>query len=195
MHKTPQRSLISIQSFSGIDDEQFKLLLNSFKCRKNSQVEEFLKKDAQKYEKSNISRTFLLFDDKNGLFSTNNMLKLLGYFTVALKILEIPEDITKSQKRKICGFKFSEMDKIPTYLIGQLGKNDVFASEINGKELLFWAESIIKIAYNYVAGRVILLECEDNNKLVNFYEENGYVRLPKSENDPSELLQLVKKIQ
>ena len=89
MHKTPQRSLISIQSFSEVEKDQLKLLLNSFKCCKNSQVEEFL-------------------------------------------------------------------------------KNDTFANEIRGQELLFWAESIIKIAYDNVAGRVILLECEDNDKLVGF---------------------------
>lgn len=194
MRGTSEKESISIQSFSAIEKDSFFSFLNTFHCEKNFQVEEFLKKEALVYEKANISRTFVVVDNNNGLYSKNNILKLLGYFTVALKVLDIPENITPSQKRKICGFRFDGITEVPVYLIGQIGKNDKYSSEISGMELMSRAESVIKEAYKHVGGRIILLECENREKLIKFYKACGYTLLPRSVEDSTNLVQFVKKI-
>ena len=194
MRGTSEKESVSIQSFSAIEKDSFLRFINTFQCKKNLQVEEFLKKEALIYEKANISRTFVVLDNRNGLYSNDNVLKLLGYFTVALKVLDIPETITSSQKRKICGFRFDGITEVPVYLIGQIGKNDRYAFEISGTELISWAESVIKEAFKHVGGRIILLECENREKLIKFYRSCGYTLLPKSVDDSTNLIQFVKKI-
>lgn len=62
-------------------------------------------------------------------------------------------------------------------MIGQLGKNDVFKDNIDGHEIIEYALSIISKSFQYVGGRIILVECNDNDKIVSFYKKNGFIFL------------------
>ena len=86
-------------------------------------------------------------------------------------------------------------------LIGQLGKNAKFEKYnlIKGDVLLKLAEDEVRQALMILGGRFVYVECENESKLINFYEENGYVFFGKRslDNDEkdintSELLQLIK---
>ena len=91
--------------------------------------------------------------------------------------------LSKTQKRKI-KHKNNECLSI---LIGQLGKNDLFSSLINLKEILDFAFSTIKDIMELVGGRIILIECFNSDKLVQLYEDHGFIYL-QEENSLSQLM-------
>jgi hypothetical protein len=77
-----------------------------------------LKEKAVLFEKTSKSRTFLIVNEKSlneGKFET------LGYFTLALKVLKISDNVSKSLVKKLDGL-FKNIHETPVYLIGQLGK-------------------------------------------------------------------------
>lgn len=75
-------------------------------------------------------------------------------------------------------------------LIGQLGKNyyNEYNKLISGDVLLKMACDKIREAQEILGGRFVYLECEDKDKLKEFYEDNGFVcfgkrNLEKDERD------------
>lgn len=75
-------------------------------------------------------------------------------------------------------------------MLGQIGKNfnNNYNKLISGDILLKLACNKIKEAQDILGGRFIFLECEDKDKLREFYEENGFVcfgkrNLEKDERD------------
>lgn len=68
--------------------------------------------------------------------------------------------------------------KVRSFLIGQLGKNQaVDKNPINLEKLLDQLYPFIFEARKLIGGRAIILECEDNNKLVSLYEKHGFTRI------------------
>ena len=158
-------------------------IISSFCCSKNLDVENFLKQKAINFEKSNKTRTFLVFDEVENL---------CAYFSLAVKIFELPLSTSKTLRKKVNGLSSNDssgnpISSVPAYLIGQIAKNDVFSSKISGSDLLSAACKFIISAQNYVAGRVIMLECADTHKLREFYMANGFSLLEESTN-PNNLL-------
>ncbi len=45
----------------------------------------------------------------------------------------------------------------------------------------------VKEAQSIIGGRFVYLECEDNEKLIKFYEENGFVSFGKRQLDRDEV--------
>jgi hypothetical protein len=68
-------------------------------------------------------------------------------------------------------------------LIGQLGKNEMFSSEVSGDEIVEYALSVISRAREAVGGRVVFIECQDKPKLIGFYERNGFTVLRQDAED------------
>jgi hypothetical protein len=120
-------------------EETVKEVISTFYCSKDHDIESFLK-NANKailYERKSKSRTYFIFDE-DGL--ENGSFVLLAYFTIAIQTLKIPNGTAASQIRKLDGLyakKGSEtLTEIPSYIIGQLGKNDKYTDKIAGDELL-----------------------------------------------------------
>jgi len=122
-----------------------------------------------------------------------DFIEIVAYFTVALKVLKLGENVSNEQKKKITGMN-SDTHEIAGYLIGQIGKNSKASAKIKGDELLNLAENVILEAYDYVGGRVVFLECEEAVPLTSFYEKNGYKRIPRAGDDDSNLALYVKRI-
>ena len=60
-------------------------------------------------------------------------------------------------------------------MIGQLGRNSgVRPSDLPGKVLLDYADSVISVAMNAVGGRATMIECHNNQDLIRFYSQNGF---------------------
>ena len=70
-------------------------ILKTFKCEKNPDIELFLHKTALEFELRDKSRTYLW------LFPRQGQLVVAGYFTLALDVVELPETLSKSLKRKL----------------------------------------------------------------------------------------------
>jgi hypothetical protein len=87
--------------------------------------------------------------------------------------------------------------EIPAFLIGQLGRNaNIDKTKISGNKILDYAIDTILEARKLVGGRVIILECQDENKLIEFYEKNKFVVLQKQSNGSKKenLIQMIRAI-
>ena len=171
-------------------------LLSGFSCPKNQDVERFLKKSAIEFTKKNQSVTYLVVSAED--------VRLLGYFTLALKPLTVRgETVSNTMKKKL--LRISELDEksdtytMSAYLVAQLGKN---FSESGGKEIT--GEELLKLAWDkireiqYLGGGVVtFLEAENEDKLLSFYRRNRFSQFDtrqtvSSTDEPHELVQLLR---
>ncbi|GGK23988.1 hypothetical protein GCM10010965_15950 [Caldalkalibacillus thermarum] len=115
--------------------------------------------------------------DKYAL-ENNNEIEIIAYFALTVKPLYIGENVSNSVRKRLDGL-FKNTENVAGYLIGQLGKNDVYKDRISGNEILGYAISLIIEAFNLVGGRFVFVECEDCQKLISFYEKNNFKVLQK----------------
>ena len=73
------------------DDTSLNSILSSFSCDKDKDIEFFLRNKAVDFEKVSKSRTYLFCDYQE--FSENPIV-VLGYFTLSLKVLILPEELS-----------------------------------------------------------------------------------------------------
>lgn len=93
------------------------------------------------------------------------------------------ECVSKTMRRKIVRVGKADISgntyTLWAFLIAQLGKNYTEQADKNvtGEQLLEAAAGIIREIQYMVGGTVVFLEAEDNEKLMQFYEEkNGFKR-------------------
>lgn len=166
---------------SEIGEEDTKKLLSDFSCPLNADVEHFLKHTAIEFSKQSIASTYLI------MASYQNHYVLVGYFTLSNKIFCIDKDGLPNRRWKSRISKFSQYDtSIKRYtlsapLIGQLGKNynHNYDKLISGDELLYIALEKVREMQYIVGGKIVYLECEDKEKLIDFYSQNGFVNFGK----------------
>lgn len=167
-----------------------KRILSSFSCPLNPDVEHFLKNVAIEFSKQSIASTYLI------MASYKSEYVLAGYFTLANKIFCIDKSSLPNRKWKSRMAKFGQFDKeiqrytISAPLIGQLGKNftNTYNNLITGDELLKLALDKVREMQNIVGGKIVYLECEEKEPLLDFYSQNGFVNfgtrsLDKDETD------------
>lgn len=174
-------------------------VFSSFKCKKNIDVESFLKQQSIDFTKKNQSVTYIVISSGG-----NN---IVGYFTITIKPISV--DVTgfsNTVKRKIA--RVSEMNSddgkfsMSAYLIAQLGKNydDCITEKISGVNLLSIALDKVKELQYMAGGMVVFLESENEEKLLDFYEkQNGFKRfdtkkIKKYNENSHTLIQLLKVI-
>lgn len=154
-----------------------KNVLSSFTCPLNPDVEYFLHHTAIEFTKQSISSTHLI------MASYKKQYVLCGYFTLANKIFCIDKNSFPSQTWRRRMAKFGQFDTtiqrytISAPLIGQLGKNysNGYNKLITGDELLKLALDKVKEMQYIVGGKIVYLECEQKQSLIDFYERNGFV--------------------
>lgn len=86
-------------------------------------------------------------------------INIIAYFAVSTKALNLRDGIRKKVRKHLDGLGNKRSSTFVVYLIGQLGKNDTYRSEIDGNELVARAIATIKEVYEIVEGRCILIEC------------------------------------
>lgn len=159
------------------------MLLNDFLCPKNKDVEEFLKKKAIDFELKSLARTYLILDDEGNI---------LAYFSLSFKEIQInTERLSNSQVQKLTTFKRNKnnISKLKVFLIGQIGKNHIENNNINLNFILNEAFTIVYDIKSKIGGRIVILECENNDKLLNLYQNNGFtaIEIKEPENNLSTL--------
>lgn len=90
------------------------------------------------------------------------------------------DNVSKTQLKKL---KATQKDKpIKTFLIGQLGKNSSIVDNPLNLQMIF-DEAFSKIgeARDIVGGRTVILECEDCDTLIHYYEKHGFIFLQKDD--------------
>jgi hypothetical protein len=170
-------------------------ILSSFMCDKNEDIETYLRTKAIDFSNQSIAGTHLLFYEYDG------HPVLAGYYSLAMKNMFVMEKDVPSKGRRRRLEKFGDYFGslhgfiIPAPLIAQLGKNDLYADLglITGKDLLDLALRHIVAMQRDFSGKIAFLECEDNPKLISFYESNGFLRSSASADRPfGELIQMVR---
>lgn len=174
-----------------LGEDKCKSILSSFSCPKNKDVQDFLKIKAIEFSKQGLAATHLVF------LHIDDSLKLIGYFTLSNKILSVGRQSLSNKLRGRIS-KFSTYDKgthkytLGAILIGQLGKNynNDLNKQIKGEELLKMACDKVKEAQLDIGGKVVYLECEDDDYLKEFYSDNGFVNFGKRVLEKDEIDQI-----
>lgn len=156
-------------------------LLSTFNCDKDKDIENFLcdKSKAVQFERLLKARTYLVFDKEHLERGNQDNLVVLGYISLAQKVLSIPDGVSNQFRKKVDGLSAKihgqQISEFPVYLIGQLGRNSkVKPSDLPGKTLLGYADSVISVAMNAVGGRTTMIECHNIKELIQFYSQNGF---------------------
>lgn len=199
-------SILSLSDIISVQGEDFcREILSEFSCPYNLDVERFLtKRSAIDFAKQSLAQTFLVYASYKG------KQVLCGYFTITNKYITVNKKTVSSRTvHRLRKFSMpSELDRananlfITAPLLAQLGKNfnNGYNRLISGDELLKMALDKIRDAQRIVGGKVIYVECEDKDFLIDFYESNGFVKFGKrclekderTEMDGTHLIQLLK---
>ncbi len=148
-------------------------ILNSFKSI-NSEIEIFLKEKAINFEKSSISSTNLVFDNKG---------QLVGYFTIANRSLIIPKEdlktLSRTQLKKLShsGAILRNGDLMTSsFLIAQVGKNYSIeeGNLITGNQLLTYVYELFLRIKKMINVKYLWLECQNEPKLISLYKDFGF---------------------
>lgn len=115
------------------------------------------------FEKLGKSRTFIIYDEES-LKESIADIKILGYFTLALQVLKVPENLSNRKIKKLDGFSAKMngqvLAELPVILIGQIGKNDEIDDNISGNKLMEYCLNTIFEGQNKLGDRIIMLECK-----------------------------------
>ena len=169
----------------------FESIANSF-MSKNADVEEFFRKKAVQATKLNTAATYLVISYENKKFD------LLGYFTLATKMLTLKQDsLSKTECKAISRFGYFDEDslsyKLPAVLIAQFSRNfSESSNSISGDDLMDIALDKIKDVLHSTSGKAVFLECEQKQSLIDFYTRNNFQPLGNTilSKDNKELTQL-----
>ena len=182
-------SILSLSDILAEKGEDFcREILSTFSCPMNDDVERFLtKRSAIDFATQGVSQTFLVYAS----YKKKNV--LCGYFTIANKYIVVNKhSVSGTLRRRLRKFAMPSAEKddlvIMAPLIAQLGKNyaNGYSELITGDELLKMAEDQMRLAQRIIGGKVVYLECEDIDRLKDFYSSNGYVEFGKRRLDKDE---------
>ena len=178
-----------------------KNMLLSFRCSSDDDIQDFLHHKAMEFEKIAKSRTYLIIDQEQLEEPCITLDKVIvyGYISLTVKVLALPENISNRVRKQLDGFSAKRHGKpishFPCYLIGQLARNsEVPKHSISGAELLDFAYDIIDTAVEAVGGRYILIECNDNDKLIKFYQENNFSEINRLNYEDKAMVQMIRMI-
>ena len=105
--------IIKLLEENGVSLDVLRETLSTFKCKKNLDEEDFLRKKAIDYEKQNKARTYVLFNE-NG--------EIAGYFSLAFKSIDL-KPVTPSKVKAMTAGE-SNVETYSAFLIGHIAKND-----------------------------------------------------------------------
>ena len=194
-------ALSSLIRLVGEDRILLKQILSSFSCDKDEDIVYFLNNRAVEYEENSKSRTYLICDEeqmnKEDFYLED--LKIYGYVSLALKVLSVPDSMSNRQRKDIDGISAKihgeVINDFPCYLIGQLSKNSAIADNfISGKYLIECALGIIEEAVSSVGGRIAIIECKNNDKLLKFYADNFFTEISRIPDGDDAMVQMIRKL-
>lgn len=190
---------VNIQDMlKAIGEEELQSLLSDFSSPLNEEVEDFVRNKSIEFAKKKLSITYLVIGKTDG---GENL--LAGIFTLAHKAVEVTNtNISNSARRKL--ERYARLDRetdkynVSAFLIAQFGKNSAVPGgwEITGNELMDLTFEILKPVQYYVGGGVVYLDCEEIDKVLEFYQSdyNRFKRFGerKSESEGKRYLQLLR---
>jgi len=160
------KEIVENLAFISLKELKKKEILSTFDC-KESDIKDFLYNKALKFEERGVSRTYIFIDTLNQ--------KVFGYFSLSHIPVETA-NLSKTKIKEIDGFS-KERKCLNFFLIGQLGLDDQYRGFNVGTALLDRAIDIIREVSYQIGGRYILVDAIKNEKVTDFYQNNGFVKL------------------
>ena len=175
-----------------IGEDEVNSILSEFSCTRNPEIENFVKKNAVDFAKKKMSVTYLVIDTTESI---------RAIFTLTHKAIVLTnENLSNTMRKRIQ--RYSRLDEstdsfnVSAFLIAQFGKCDTYSSEenISGNALMDFTFEILTAVQHDFGGGLVYLECEDKEKLINFYssEPNQFFKFGErySETDKVKYIQL-----
>lgn len=181
-----------LDMIESVGEDEVKSILSEFSCQKNPEIENFVKNSAVDFAKKKMSITYLVVD-------TTETVRAI--FTLTHKAIELTNVNLSSTMRKRIQ-RHSKLDEgtdsfnVSAFLIAQFGKNDTYSTEenISGDALMDFTFEVLTAVQHDIGGGLVYLECEDREKLLNFYssEPNQFFKFGErySEEDNIKYIQL-----
>lgn len=144
---------------------------STFTCTDDRDGEWFLHNLAIPMEKDDVTRTHLAIDDSD---------RIIGFFTVGLRCVDVPEDTTVSEELVTELNIVRETGRAQMYLIGQPACSDGSGPEMRSS-LLGDAIDVIDRVHQIVGCRLIGPYCTDS--LVDSNRENGFTHIGRDATD------------
>ena len=160
----------------GKSDEEVSNFLGGFSCKKNKEVQWFLRKLSMRFARLNISATHLVLSE--------DFERIVAYYTLVCKPLSVKADELGEDSRKsledFCRLNEHGCYDFSAYLIAQLGRN--YAQDLNetisGDELMNVILDHLRRMRINLGGNVAFVEYERGNaKLLDYYTRNGFVSM------------------
>ena len=161
----------------GKSDEEVSDFLKSFSCKKNKEVQWFLRKLSMRFARLNISATHLVLSE--------DFERIVAYYTLVCKPLSVMADELGDDSRKSLE-EFCRLNEqrqcydFSAYLIAQLGRNYAqdLTETISGDELMEVILDHLRRMRINLGGNVAFVEYERGNaKLLDYYTRNGFVSM------------------
>lgn len=158
-------AIIALTELIEQDEAKLTNFLRSFSCKKDSRIQDFLHNQAIENSKRDWGRTYLIVDTKT--------MDLLAFFTLTDKIFTFDDSVSKTTRRRVTGDKSAVY--FSSILIANLAKNDNFSHSLSGGDLLELILSQCKLVKDILGLKVVTVEFEDNPRLVEYYNKNGFI--------------------
>ena len=179
-----------LDAYDRMEEASLGKMLSTFSCPKNTRIEHFLRDNAVSCARQRFAITYL---------AINMTGELAGFFTLTHKpVLFDNERLDGKRKRRVRQFCVRPLDAhkdensqllASAFLIAQLAKNSIHLNgeTITGSELLKSAFQVLEGIQKSIGGGLVFLECEDEPKLLDFYEKNGFRKFgERDESDEGE---------
>ena len=146
-------------------------LLSHFSCPLNHEIERFVAENAIDFALRKISVTYFVFNSLN---------EITGFFTLTHKpsfisLNALGSTTMRKKLERFCGgLRVDDRLLGSAFLIAQFGKNmdDLRGETISGNELMDCAFEVLTDVQRKIGGGIVFLECEDNRKLLDFYQND-----------------------
>ena len=142
-------------------------ILAAFSCPKNPEVEGFLRMQAIDFARRKLAVTYLLINEAG---------RVSAFFTLTHKALQIDSTVLSARLQKKIA-RYAVLDRVSggfvlsAFLIAQFGR-DFTERGITGAELMTACLNILRHIQRTIGGGIVYLECEDEEKLLQFYERD-----------------------
>ena len=158
------------EMIEGFGEARTSEILRAYRSVRDSDTESFLRDRAVEMEKRDLSRTYLFLGPGPD--------RVLGYVTLGIKCLAVPEDGPVSGRMRRGMNVDARTNVAQAYLLGQLSRS-ADAPKGTGAALLDLAFEHFDAARREVGCRIVRLDCRD--ELVSYYASYGFMAISRNE--------------
>lgn len=141
---------------------------SNFSCKHDKDIEQFFKTEFEYYDQQLLGKSY-------GFVKTKPTLELVAAFTVSnsmLPVVNFPKNIKNRINRQIPNPKRNS--QYPAVLIGQLAVFDDFSGMHIGDEVLSFIKGWFIEPLNKTGCRYVVVDAVNNDKVIDFYQRNGF---------------------